>query len=213
MSKIKEAYKEFRFQIRDLLLNDGERKRLENHEFSIICSDCPAGCVCKDLNEQMRSPTRNFYFNADDYIKFCQNLEYYLSQALTEDTDPPETEYLTAMCDDVRLFLVHYDTVWQAQEEWERRKGRVNFDNIFFLMNDRNFCTEGHIAAFDELPYPNKVCFTHKEYPQYKSTFYITGSEDDEYLESVTNYVHQWWIKRYYDQFDFVKWLNEGQSK
>lgn len=80
-------------------------------------------------------------------------------------------------------------------------------------MNDRNFCTEEHIAAFDALPYPNKICFTHVEYPQYKSTFYITGSEDAEYLDSVMNYVHQWWIKRYYDQFDFVKWLNEGEWK
>ena len=209
MSKIKEAYKEFRFAVRDVLYNNGNRKKLENHGFSIICSDCTAGCICKDLKEQMRSPTRNFYFNADGYIKFCQNLEYYLSLPLTDDTELVETQYLTAMCGDVRLFLVHYE----AKEEWERRKERVNYDNIFFLMNDRNFCTEEHIAEFDALPYPNKICFTHVKYPQYKSTFYITGSEDDDYLESVMDYVHQWWIRRYYDQFDFVKWLNEGKRK
>lgn len=183
---------------------------MTNHSFSIISSDCTAGCVCKDLKEQMRSPTRNFYFNADGYIKFCSNLEYYLNLSLTEDTEPVETEYLTAMCGDIRLFLVHYDSIHQAQEEWERRKGRVNFENIFFLMNDRNFCTEEYIAAFDALPYPNKVCFTHIKYPQYKSTYYISGSEDNEYLKSVMNYVHWWWIKRYYDQFDFVNWLNSG---
>lgn len=213
MSKIKEVYKQSRFVVRDALYNTRNRKKLENHEFSIICSDCTAGCVCKDLKQQMRSPTRNFYFNADEYIKFCQNLEYYLSLPLTDDSEPIETEYLTAMCGDVRLYLVHYETAEQAKEEWERRKRRVNFNNLFFLMNDRNFCTEEHIEAFDALPYPNKVCFTHKEYPQYKSTFYITGSEKDEYLETVTDYVHQWWIRRYYDQFDFVKWLNEGQRK
>ena len=213
MSKIKEAYKEFRFAVRDVLYNNGNRKKLENHGFSIICSDCTAGCICKDLKEQMRSPTRNFYFNADGYIKFCQNLEYYLSLPLTDDTELVETQYLTAMCGDVRLFLVHYGTVEQAKEEWERRKERVNYDNIFFLMNDRNFCTEEHIAEFDALPYPNKICFTHVKYPQYKSTFYITGSEEDDYLESVMDYVHLWWIRRYYDQFDFVKWLNEGKRK
>lgn len=80
-------------------------------------------------------------------------------------------------------------------------------------MNDRNFCTEEHIAEFDALPYPNKICFTHVKYPHYKSTFYIPGSEDDEYLENVMDYVHQWWIRRYCDQFDFVKWLNEGKRK
>ena len=209
MSKIKEAYKKIRFQIRDQVWNKENRKKLVNHDFSIICSDCTAGCVCKDLKEQMRSPTRNFYFNADGYIKFCQDLEYYLSQPLTEDKNPPDTEYLTAMCGDVRLFLVHYDSVKQAQEEWERRKGRVNLDNLFFLMNDRNFCTEEHIAAFDALPYPNKVCFTHKKYPQYKSTFYLPGSDDKKELRPVIDYIHQWWIRRYYDFFDFVTWLNK----
>ena len=72
------------------------------------------------------------------------------------------------------------------------------------------FATEEEIKAFDELPYNNKVCFTHKKYPQYKSTYYIHGSEDEKYLKSMMDYVHQWWIKRYYDQFDFVDWLNQG---
>ena len=70
--------------------------------------------------------------------------------------------------------------------------------------------TTPYDKAFDELPYNNKVCFTHKKYPQYKSTYYIHGSEDEKYLKSMMDYVHQWWIKRYYDQFDFVDWLNQG---
>lgn len=81
------------------------------------------------------------------------------------------------------------------------------------VTNDRNYCTEEDIKAFDELPYDNKVCFTHIRYPQYKSTYYISGSEKDDYLKSVMDYVHQWWIKRYYDQFDFVTWLNNGGSE
>ncbi len=77
-------------------------------------------------------------------------------------------------------------------------------------MTDRNHCTEAEIKAFDSLPYENKVCFTHLPYPQYESTFYLHGSEDDEFVKDVSGYIHQWWIKRYYDQFDFVTWLNEG---
>ena len=159
----------------------------------------------------MNSPTRNFYFNADDYIKFCQNLKYYLSLSLTDDMENGMHPYLTAMCGDLRLFLVHYDSVQQAKEAWERRKGRVNFDNIFFLMNDRNGCTEKDIKAFDQLPYKNKVCFTHVKYPQYKSTYYIPGSDNLDCVKSMMNYVYQWWVKRYYDNFDFVSWLNNAK--
>ena len=111
---------------------------------------------------------------------------------------------------DLKMFLVHYSSVEQCRKEWKRRRERVNRENMFFVMNDRNYCTEEEIKAFDELPYNNKVCFTHKKYPKYKSTYHIHGSEDEKYLKSMMDYVHQWWIKRYYDQFDFVDWLNQG---
>lgn len=210
MSVLKKGYNTVRFCIRDSLFNEKNRKKLINHDFSIIGSDCTAGCICKDLKVQMKSPTRNFYFEAQDYIRFCNNLKYYLSLSLASDNQPTSTSYLTAMCGDLRLFLVHYHSVEQAKIEWERRKIRVNFNSIFFLMNDRNGCTEEDIRAFDELPYENKVCFTHKPYPQYQSTYYISGSENDACLKSLMNYTPKWWIKRYYDQFDFVAWLNEG---
>lgn len=114
---------------------------------------------------------------------------------------------------DLKLFLVHYPSVEQCREEWIRRQERVNRENLFFMMNDRNFCTEEDIVAFDALPYENKVCFTHKPMPQYKSTFYIRGSENDDFIKTITDYPNQLWIKRYYDQFNFVDWLNNGGNE
>lgn len=64
--------------MRDLLHNSSSRIRLKNKNFSLISNDCVGGCVAKDLRVKMNSPTRNFYFNADDFIKFCKNLDYYL---------------------------------------------------------------------------------------------------------------------------------------
>ena len=184
-----------------------------NNEFSIISSDCTGGCICKDLKVQMKSPTRNFYFNSNDYIKFCKNLKYYLSLSLSRDKDNNNHElssYLTAMCGDVRLFLVHYESYEQAAEEWERRKGRVNFGNLFFIMNDRNNCTEEDLDEFEKLPYKNKICFTHIPYPDRKYTYYLPGSEKKTCVESVMKYIHPWWVKRYYDIFDYVEFLNNG---
>lgn len=76
---IKSIYKSIRFWIRDVLYNRKLRIKLSNHDFSLITSDCTGGCIAKDLKVRMNSPTRNFYFNADDYIKFCKNIDYYLS--------------------------------------------------------------------------------------------------------------------------------------
>ncbi|RHJ99991.1 DUF1919 domain-containing protein [Ruminococcus sp. AF37-6AT] len=76
---IKSVYKQIRFCVRDILHNKSQRNNLQNLNFSFITSDCTGGCIAKDLKVRMNSPTRNFYFNADDYIKFCKNLDYYLT--------------------------------------------------------------------------------------------------------------------------------------
>lgn len=54
------------------------------------------------------------------------------------------------------------------------------------------------------------MCFVHKEYPEYLSTFYIKGAEKDSCVKGMTDYKHKFGIKRRYDDFDFVAWLNSG---
>lgn len=159
----------------------------------------------------MNSPTRNFYFNASDFIKFCKRMDYYVSlepERFSGFYRGIGDQVLKASLGDLILFLVHYDSVEQAREEWIRRRVRINKENLFIMMNDRNLCTEEEIREFDNLPFKNKVCFTHIPYPQYSSTFYIHGSENDQFLKPLTNYVPKFGIRRYYDQFDYVSWLN-----
>ncbi|MBQ8268661.1 MAG: DUF1919 domain-containing protein [Clostridia bacterium] len=52
------------------------------------------------------------------------------------------------------------------------------------------------------------MCFVHKEYPEYLSTFYIKGAEKDSCVKGMTDYKHKFGIKRRCD--DFVAWLNSG---
>lgn len=206
---IKESYKNMRYSVRDVLINSKYRSRLINKEFSIISCDCLGGVLCKDLKVRMDSPTRNLYFNASDFVKFCKHLDDYLELSLTP-YDDPDSPFITAKLGDVELFLVHYKSFEQAYSKWEERKQRVHRDNLFFYMNDRNLCNEQDIKAFNELSYENKVIFTHKAYPDIECAYHLQGSENDSYVKDVTSFIHQWWIKRYYDQFDFVSWLNNG---
>ena len=63
-----------RFFVRDILYNRKQRHRLLNHDFSLITSDCSGGRVAKDLKVRMNLLTCNFYFNAEDYIKFFEKI-------------------------------------------------------------------------------------------------------------------------------------------
>ena len=209
---IKAVVRKIQYSIRDLLVNRKNRSRLHNTSFSIVSNDCLGGVIARDLKVRMNSPTRNFYFNASDFIKFCKRLDYYLSlepEQYTGSYCGIGDSFLKASLGDLVLFLVHYDSVNQAKEEWRRRRVRINKENLFIMMNDRNLCTEEDIREFDQLPFENKICFTHIPYPQYSSTFYIHGSENDKYLKPLTDYVPKLGFKRYYDQFDYVSWLNK----
>ncbi len=215
LKRLGKIYNKFRFFVRDLTINSKYRKRIKNIDFSIISSDCVGGVICKDLRCRFNSPTINFYFSAGDYIKFISNLKQYIEYGVLRDVTQPgeyvkvaieiENEQIIAHC-------IHYKTAEEFIEKWNSRKVRVNYDNCFFIMTDRNDFTEEHLRMFDALPYKNKVCFVHKEYPDYLSAFYIKGSEQNGMVKGMTEYKSIFTIKRRYDDFDFVSWLNGEQE-
>ena len=63
-------------------LNSENKKRLANRNFTILCNNCVGGVILHELGERFNSPTVNLFFGAEDYIKFLEKLDYYLSQTL-----------------------------------------------------------------------------------------------------------------------------------
>lgn len=64
-----------------------------------------------------------------------------------------------------------------------------------------------YLERFDNLPFKNKVIFVEKKFPEYATAFYITGYEDGLGVLSLFDGLTG---KRKIDQFDYVKWFNEG---
>lgn len=211
LKKLKKIMVDLRFFVRDNTVNRKLRNEVKTERISIIASDCIGGVLYKELHRQMASPTINMFFSASDFIKFCENMDYYLEQKIVCDEESTEdAQWPIGRLGDILLHLVHYKTVEEADIKWKERKQRIHRDSLYFMMNDRNGCTEKEIAAFDALPYKNKVIFTHKPYPQYKSACYIPGSEQDEFIKITTAYVRKFSFKRRYDDFDVAAWFNEG---
>ena len=191
------------------------RKRLKNHDMTIISSNCIGGGVYNDLGLEFRSPFINLFIKASDYICLLNDLRGYMNEDLrfVKEVDPiyGNVDYPTAYLKDVKIYFMHYSTETEARESWERRKKRINWGNIYVLFTDRSGCTKDDLVAFDRLPYENKVVFTHVPYPEIKSAYYIKGYEN----ESKVGILSEWQnpkrpIKRVYNQFDFVGWFNGG---
>lgn len=210
LHKVIRRIKNHVWKIRHEKWNQTYRARLTNQEVSILSMNCTGGILSHDLGLPFRSPTVNLYFRAEDFIKFCENLEYYLSlEEMVECTDPAiigDRTYPIAHLGDLTLFLVHYHSVAQAQEKWNERKKRLNRDHIVILNTDREGMTDALKDRFEKLPY-RKVMFVNRPDDTHPSCCYIKGYEDESCVGILTDH-DTWDGLRPVDQFDWVGFLN-----
>jgi len=152
----------------------GERRKLLKFtDFTIISNNCWGGLVYQYFGLQYASPTIGLFMMDDDYIKFLENLDYYLSQTLVfishgeskyKERLQGETTakdcYPIALLDDVEVHFMHYKTEDEAQNKWEYRKQRINKNRLLVKMSQRSSDDVTILERFELLPYKNKICFT-----------------------------------------------------
>lgn len=187
---------------------------LKNKEFTIISNNCWAGRIYQRYGLQYTSPTIGLLLFADDYIKFLSNLKYYLSLDLKfiskkesryyEHYTEKDKYYPIGVLDDIEVIFLHYKSEKEAEEKWNRRKQRINWNNLIVKFNDQNLATEKNIRDFDNLPYKNKLCFVSKKIEGTKSTIHFTEFTNDKFVKND--------IVTYKKYIDIDKYLNEHNN-
>lgn len=184
-----------------------KRRKLKNRDFTIIASNCNGTFMYYDMDLPYLSPTINLSIGMNDFVKMAGNLKWYMEQEIALSSGPEA--YPIGMLVDIRIQFVHYETFEQAVQQWDERKKRINWDNLFIIGTQKDDCTYETLKKFDQLPYENKVVFTKKEYPEFQSAYYMKGFEGEEELGVLTNYKKQFRLRRYLDDFDYVSFLNQ----
>ena len=192
-------------------INQKNRERLNCDDVTIISTNWTGGILYHDLGLEFKSPTVNLFFRAQDFIKLCENLEYYMSiDKFVECTDKKiigDREYPVVYLGDLLVFCVHYHTVEEAERKWNSRKQRINWEHIVIINSDREGMTEEVKDRFEKLSY-RKVMFVHKPDKNHHSCFYIKGYENQESVGIITDH-NTWDGKRPVDQFDWIEFLNK----
>lgn len=186
-----------------------KKKKLKNEDFTIICSDCIGGVIYHEFGLRFRSPTINLYMTPSDFIKFADNLDYYLSQKLVK---LPYAEHILGKIDDIQIHFLHYKTFKEAKDKWESRKKLVNKDNICLILTCKDGYTQEDIKNFSKLKYKNKVVFTTEKDNKYSCSYCIKNSVKDNnvmFLGTKANHFG----KKYIDDFDIVSFLNNARFK
>lgn len=154
------------------------KRKIKNPEtLTILSNNCWGGHVYRYFGIPYNSPTVGMYFYAEDYIKFLSNLEHYLGvdMIMISPTDSNHYEDLKknhkdslnkpiGRIGDVEIVFLHCHSNEEALTKWNRRKARMNIDNLVVKMSEMNQCSEETVRAFDALPFERKFIFTTKDY-------------------------------------------------
>lgn len=198
-------YKIFRF-----LLLRKYRLMLKNKSMSVLSSNCTGAFTLHDLGMKFNSPFVNLWMSPKDFIKYVENLDTYRYIPLIESIE--ESPYPIGLLQDLKIHFQHYSSFEEAKRKWEERSKRINKDNLFVIMSERDGCTYQDLENFNKLPLKNKVVFTCKKYPKIESSFSFPEYENQQELGHL--FERKGLLgKKVYDQFPYVEWFNTGKIK
>lgn len=189
-------------------LNAKNRQHLMNSNFTVLCNNCVGGVILRELGERFNSPTVNLFFGAEDYIKFLENLDYYLQQTLVEIQS--DRGYPVAKLDDIAIYFMHYSTFDETKRIWKKRTARINRNNLYVILVQQNGFTEELLKKFDNLSYEHKVALTAKPMQNIECSYCIPGSEQPNGdVMDLCQYKGKFTGKRWIDDFDYVGFFNK----
>lgn len=187
------------------------RRRLKNDNFTILSSNCIGGIIYHRLGKQFLSPTINMWFKQPEFASFCLHLDYYLKQELRfykSDLSYPTAE-LRGEGDipTIHLYFNHAKTEDEARGDWEKRKTRINHQNLFIILYKLDGITIEQLKALEAIPCRGRVVLSAYPIPEISWAVVIQPNmrAPSPYSFFDRNIIG---LRRYERHFDFVTWLN-----
>lgn len=186
------------------------RSSLKNDNFSIICSNCIGGIIYSRLGKKFLSPTINLWINQKDFLKLIQNLKSYMDKELVF-VDDEKYDYPVGLLGDIKIYFNHSENEDNAKADWEKRRTRINYDNLYIIMYDRDGITIDDIHLLKDVDCKNIIILTDKEYPNIDYAKTINPNLNAEFGYQFLD-IDKYEIRTFEKQWDFVDWLNSDKT-
>ena len=138
-------------------------RQLQRSQLSIFAANCFGGNLYKLLGLPFRSPLINIGLYGENFIRFLNAPREYIKETPTfrEQKINPKTgeKHNFVNIGDICMSILHYEKFEEFLEQWEKRKTRVNWDNLFVESYTEITYDKKFLEQFDALPHPKKVCF------------------------------------------------------
>lgn len=187
------------------------RKQAIDTNISIISQNCIGGVMYHELGLKFCSPTINIYIEAEDFIKFCENMQHYLSIEAKSLRFVKERSYPVGYLDDIKIYFVHYTSEEEAIKKWEERRKRINYKKICIVMTDRDGFNKEILHRFSSLKY-KKILFASRNYSN-KDVIFMPCFKRQQCVGGLTAYCNVFGKRYYRKYFDIIKWLTEWSNE
>ena len=141
---------------------------------SIISNNCFGGCIAKDYHMEFCSPTINLQILPEEFPKFCANIRHYMDAELVEYTELSDEhktycermfgyvpmEYPMGLIDDILVVFQHYESFAESKECWDKRKARVDFNDMCYFLHAKNETYADCVKEFLALNLPHSEAVT-----------------------------------------------------
>lgn len=193
------------------LHNNRRRKGNHNEDFTLFCSMCYGGFIYHELGLKFRTPTINLFIRQKDFLKMISDPYKYMSIELEFEPFGSRYNYPVAMLGDVEIHFNHYKSNEEANDKWVERRKRINWENMYVIMIEREGISYEDIVQFDQLSYyKNKVIFTCQDYPEIKSACFLKCYKKSRGgVQSILRHVPMSGLRVADKYFDYVKFLNK----
>ena len=131
------------------------RERNNNANFTILSQNCVGGVIYKNLGLPFLTPTINCFIEDESFAKLVEKPRFYLSKSAEPlidcyvDSIDSSITYPKIKIEDIEICCLHYKNCNEAVAAWNRRRTRVNFDNLYIMANSWN--THGKKELIDRI--------------------------------------------------------------
>lgn len=173
----------------------------------MICSNCIGGLIYHRLGLKFMSPTINLWMTQSDFLKFVLELKMYLQKELIF---IDEEDYPIALLGDIKIHFNHYKNEDDAKRCWDKRKKRINFNNLFIIMYDKDGLSKKDLKKLEKINCRGKIVISNNNYPDLEYVLKIPADMNNPETRYRLNVSGLSGKRQYEKYFDFVTWLNKG---
>lgn len=193
------------------------RKKLRSKEITLLTPNCLGGILYHDLGLRFLSPTVNLMMTQTDFLDFVMHLDEYINgefEFIKIEEHKCPCAYLSRSNSDKRIkdVFTHYNDEKEALDKWNSRKERINKDNIFIFIEERDGITKQDLEKLASLKVKGIVAFTCNEYKDMPYAVYLPKYHKDGEVGNILKKNHLTGKREYEKYFDFVKWFNEADG-